>query len=55
MSLRRKSRLYCGTFWSSEEGRRGSSQVVVFVLLWCEVSGQHRMSEAVRTYLWSTK
>jgi hypothetical protein len=30
MSFRRKSRLYWGTFWSREEGRRGSSQVVVY-------------------------
>lgn len=32
MSFLLKSRLYCGTPWSSEEGSRGSSQVVVFVL-----------------------
>lgn len=32
MSFRRKSRLYCGTFWSSDEGSRGSSHVVVLVL-----------------------
>ena len=32
MSFRRKSRLYCGTFASSVDGRRGSSHVVVFVL-----------------------
>jgi hypothetical protein len=32
MSFRLKSRLYCGTFWSRDDGRRGSSHVVVFVL-----------------------
>lgn len=32
MSFLLKSRLYCGTFWSSEDGSRGSSQVVVLVL-----------------------